>query len=96
MGYCYVCGVAPHLNAGSAIPPGSAMPTYPLNAFLIADPFGSDPHIYAEDDARTQSYIANGDYEFLPECSVDGCNNRQVPGELFCGKHMNPPIAKDT
>lgn len=94
-GYCYVNGVPPYMTAGSAVPRGSAMPTHALNAFLIADPFGNDRHIYAEDDIKILSYITDGEYEFLPICSVAGCNNRQMPGTILCVKHTNPPKAEE-
>jgi hypothetical protein len=94
-GYCYVFGVPPYMAAGSAIPSGSAMPTHALDAYLVADPFGSAPHIYAENVSKIQSYIADGKYELLPACSVEGCNNRQIPGTHYCVIHTKPQEAED-
>ena len=92
-GYCYVVGMAPHLTAGSAIPPQSAMPTRPMDAFLIAKPFGIDAHIFAEDDAKIQVEISQGGYVWPPTCSEKGCNNLCYPGEQFCAKHLASPQA---
>lgn len=91
--FCYVVGVPSYLTAGSAIPPGSAMPTKPLNAFLVADPFGDNAHIYAEGQAEIEWKINAGKYTLLETCEHEGCSNLQLPGERFCAKHIAPPRA---
>ncbi|NLF77123.1 MAG: hypothetical protein GX573_15610 [Chloroflexi bacterium] len=91
--YCYVVGVQPYQNAGSAVPPGSAMPTYALDAFLVADPFGGNAHIFAEGQEDIAEKIAQGEYTYLDRCEYEGCDNLQMPGERFCAIHTKPPRA---
>lgn len=87
--YLYVCGVPQHLNAGSAIPSGSAMPTTAMNAYIVAKPF-DDPHIYAEHEAQILSDISFDNYSQLPLCSLEDCNNLQMPNSKFCKEHSIP------
>lgn len=92
--YCYVCGVPPSLNAGSAIPSGHVMPTRPLKAYLIADFSGPKAHIFPEDEARIQVHISGGELQLLPSCAMQDCGNLIVPGSKFCAKHSTPPQAE--
>jgi hypothetical protein len=92
--YTYVAGIPEYMSPGSAIPRGSAMPTHPMDAFLVADALGSNPHIFAEDTTKIRSFLTNGEYQFLPQCSIAGCNNCAIPGTPFCAAHMNPPKAE--
>ena len=92
---CYVCGSAPSLNAGSAIPVGSAMPVYAFDAFLVAQYYWSKAHVYAEDNSKIQVQLQSGTLTFLPICSVDGCELRSVPGSGFCVLHHDPPLAAE-
>ncbi len=93
-GYCYVFGVTPDLNAGSAIPSGSAMPTQALDAYLVADPFGSNNHIFAEDNKIISVGVINGTLYPLSLCEAEGCDNLHGPDSKFCAKHADPPQAK--
>jgi hypothetical protein len=92
---CYVVGAPAYLPAGSAIPPGSAMPTYPLNAFLVADPYEHNAHIYAEGQAEISAKISQGEYTYLGTCEKENCDNLRLPGEKFCAKHTTPPRASE-
>ena len=91
--YCYVAGVPTHLNAGSAVPPGSAMPTRPMDSFVVPKAFGSGAHVYSDDVTRIQGMISDGPYQWLPTCSSENCENLCVPGTQFCAKHTSPPLA---
>lgn len=91
---CYVASVPVHLSAGSAVPSGSAMPTRPMDSYLIAKATSQDAHIFADDDSRIQKMIADGTLQWLPTCSFPECENLSVPGFQVCALHSSPPLAE--
>jgi hypothetical protein len=92
--FCYVAKVPSQLNAGSAVPAGSAMPTHPMDSYVVAKAFAKEAHVYADDDSRIQGMLSSGTYQWLPTCSQKDCENLCVPDTQFCAKHSSPPLAE--
>ena len=65
-GYCLFAQLPSGYDHGSAIPSGSAMPTRPMDGILIADPFSSGVHIFAEDSSVIKQGINDGTYSAIP------------------------------
>lgn len=91
--FSYACGVPPHLQGGSAIPVGQSMPTHSMDSYTVVQAFGPSAHIFAQDEAKIRADLEAGELVFLPNCSVDGCELRSVPGSGFCVLHHDPPLA---
>lgn len=89
----YVAGVPSHLHAGSAVYSGNTTPSHALDAYIIADPFGSAAHIYAEKEQKIQDGLVNHKYERLSKCATLNCNNCCVYGYNYCAKHLPKPLA---
>jgi len=89
---CKVATMHSGINAGSAIPSGSALPTHSLNSVIIVNT-ESDPHIFAEDENNILKKIQYGIMLPFEPCGVPECNNLRLPNSDFCAKHMSPPLA---
>jgi hypothetical protein len=92
--YSYVVGVPVYLNAGSAVPSGSLMPTRPMDSYVVAKAFGDEAHVFADDNSRIESMLSGGTYQRLPTCSSANCDNLCIPGSNYCSKHISPPLAE--
>jgi hypothetical protein len=91
--YNKVVTLPPGTLAGLGIPSGSPNPASSLDSYVIADSM-HNPHIFAEHEAKILHNLGQGKLQLLSKCSVAGCNNKSVPGDTKCVKHISPPLAK--
>lgn len=93
--YFYAANVIPHYSAaGSALPSRHTKPTDAMNCLIIAKPYSIDVHVYAEDEDRIYERAATGEYEYLPTCSAEGCDNVRRHENEYCLKHASKTKAE--